>query len=225
MTWNVSDSTDTTSFTGAFETTLKIDDGLFAPYPTTDLEFKPVQTPPVAGFRPLVVTETFVFGSTSAFAADRFAKILQSCVQLYDRLLDESPLQFMTREALKEILSADILSSECFAAFSTGDAVADATGGIEVRVIFPDTAINATAVGVSGTCVDAGDIERMFQTSLTEAGTFRVPPVCVSQIKYHLFSVPEEYTDMKNTGTDPIVLRGTAEFADDGEEKPPGCHR
>lgn len=219
--WDTTSAVTATDFYNAFETTLKIDDDLFAPYPTTDLEFTPVQTPPVTGLRPLVVTEDFVFGSTSAFAADRFAAILQSCVQLYDRLLDPAPPE-MTDEEFKQILSADILSSECFAAFSTGNAVADATGGIEVRVIFPDTAINATAVGVSGTCVDAGAIERMFQTSLTAAGTFRVPPVCVSQIKYHLFSVPEEYIDMKNRITpDPIVLRGTAEFADDGEENHP----
>jgi hypothetical protein len=219
--WDTTSAVTATDFYNAFEDTLEFGEDLFAPYPSTDLSFMPLHAPPVTGLRPLVVNETFVFGSASAFAADRFAAILQSCVQLYDRIFHLSKSPILTREEAKEILSADILSSECFAAFSTGDAVADATGGIEVRVVFSDTAINATVVGVSGTCVDAGDIERMFQASLTDAGTFRLPPVCVSQIKYHLFSVPEDYIDMKNTGTDAIVLRGTAEFADDGEENHP----
>ena len=284
LTWDAGVSTDTTSFTEAFETTLKFDDDLFGPLPGNSIVLGTSATTSATTLRPLVVTEKFVFGSTSAFAADRFAAILQSCVQLYDRLLAGT---------VEAVLSADILASECFAAFSTGDAVADATGGIEVRVVFPDplntldrlaqgaactememddegnikpcsaynteiekcnlrtglyfgeyynchTIFNGVVnqcdaslqsgacqlprlltTGVSGTCVDAGAIERMFQTSLTAAGTFRVPPVCVSQIKYHLFSVPSRYIEMKNTGTNPIVLRGTAEFSDDGEENHP----
>jgi hypothetical protein len=278
--WNATAAADIASFAEAFETTLEFgkDLDLFGSLPGGSISATPSPPPPVSDLRPLVVTEDFVFRPTSAFSADRFAAILQSCVQLYDRLLTGT---------VEAVLSADILSSECFSAFSTGGAVADATGGIEVRVVFPDpddtggnmcrevelddtgsikdcqaykndeaTCVQRTGtvgagryncyydsrsfntgcfpgtdkcelplterVGVSGTCVDAGAIERMFRTSLTEAGTFRVPPVCVSQIKYHLFSVPTQYIEMKNTGTpDPIVLRGTAEFADDGEENHP----
>ena len=227
LAWNTTVTNNPSGFTGAFANVAHSGTSPFGALPTESITLDTT----ASTLKPLSVTEDFVMNGGGK-TPDRFSRIVQSCVQLYADIL-----------AVNSNIGAELVaSSECFAAFSLGNVTVPATGGMEVRIVFPDlddTDANvctedevdgecelpfAQRVAASGTCVDAGDSTQMFRTSLTEAGTFRVPPACVSQIKYHLFSVPTEYVDMMNRDVpNPIVLRGTAEFAENGADNHPGA--